>query len=79
MPQRYRAYQDRFGEPPQIPVLYLHGDRDGALGVGFADRARAVLPPGSAAHVIEGAGHFLQVDSPEETIEKITGFIGPVD
>ncbi len=79
VPQRYRAYQDRFGEPPQIPVLYLHGDRDGALGVGFADRARAVLPPGSAAHVIEGAGHFLQVDSPEETIEKITGFIGPVD
>ena len=76
VPQRYRAYQDRFGQPPRIPVLYLHGDRDGALGAGFADRAREVLPSGSSVHVVTDAGHFLQVDKPEETIEAITGFVG---
>ncbi|MFZ2239017.1 MAG: alpha/beta fold hydrolase [Gordonia amarae] len=76
VPARYRAYQDRFGQPPQIPVLYLHGDRDGALGAGFADRARVVLAEGSSVHVVADAGHFLQFDKPEETIGKITGFVG---
>ena len=61
------------------PGSLLHGDRDGALGVGFADRACAVLPTRQRRSCHRGAGHFLQVDSPEETIEKITGFIGPVD
>ena len=37
-----------------------------------------VLPAGSAAHVIDGGGHFLQLDQPAATAERILDFIGSV-
>lgn len=49
--------------PPQ-PTLYLHGDRDGCMGVDLAADAEAFLAPGSRMEVVKGTGHFLHVEAP---------------
>ena len=56
--------------PPQ-PTLYLHGAQDGCIDVRFGRRAAAHLSPGSQAHVVEGAGHFPQLERPD----VVTGLI----
>lgn len=60
---------------PRIPVLVLHGDRDGAMQVGYVEQAMNFLPPGSKVQIIEGAGHFLQVDRPEAVCGAILGHL----
>ena len=60
---------------PSQPTLYLHGDRDGALGVEAARHAGAVLAPGSVHHVIEGAGHFLHLEEPDAVGALVLDFL----
>ncbi|MFE0748654.1 hypothetical protein [Gordonia sp. NPDC058843] len=47
-------------------VAYLHGADDGCMRSRFTDHVREVLPAGSAAAVVAGAGHFLHLDRPDE-------------
>ncbi len=63
------------GIPPQ-PTLYLHGARDGCVGVAAAEAARGGLAPGSEVVVIEGAGHFLHLERPDEVNGRIVEFLG---
>jgi pimeloyl-ACP methyl ester carboxylesterase len=49
--------------PPQ-PTLYLHGERDGCIGVDLVGDAAEHLPPGSRFAVVPGAGHFPQLEQP---------------
>jgi pimeloyl-ACP methyl ester carboxylesterase len=52
--------------PPQ-PHLHLHGRDDRCVAVGWAERAADRLPhPASRVHVVEGAGHFLHLEQPDE-------------
>jgi pimeloyl-ACP methyl ester carboxylesterase len=53
------------GVPPQ-PVLYLHGRNDGCLGVDLTAGAATFLSPESRVEVLDGCGHFLQVEKPAE-------------
>jgi pimeloyl-ACP methyl ester carboxylesterase len=63
------------GLAPQ-PVLYLHGANDGCIGTGAVDAARDYLTvPGSRVEVVEGAGHFLQVERPHEVNRLILEFL----
>jgi pimeloyl-ACP methyl ester carboxylesterase len=52
------------GTPPQ-PVLYLHGRDDGCVGAELADNAALFLSAESRVEVLEGCGHFLQVEQPD--------------
>ena len=51
-------------ETPSQPVLYLHGEKDGCIGVELAHDARTRKPANADVVVVEGAGHFLQLERP---------------
>lgn len=75
LPATYAALADDWLRAPRVPTLYLHGDHDGCLDPRLAGRAGVHLPPGSRAEVVPGAGHFLQLDRPEEVGERIAAFL----
>jgi pimeloyl-ACP methyl ester carboxylesterase len=75
VPETYRGYLDTWTAMPAVPVLVLHGADDGCLQAGYAERGRALLPPGSDAVVVADAGHFLQLERPELVNDLVTGFI----
>ena len=61
--------------PPQ-PLLYLHGADDGCMGAWLAAATPAVLTaPGSRAEIVEGAGHFLQLEQPTVVNRAILDFV----
>jgi pimeloyl-ACP methyl ester carboxylesterase len=61
--------------PHTQPTLYLHGDQDGCVPASVLDEARAALPDGSSAHLVEGAGHFLQYERPDVVNPLIVEFV----
>lgn len=61
----YQAQENAIGGTPPQPHLYLHGRDDGCLGVDLLDNIDAFLPsPGSRSVIVDGAGHFLQLEQP---------------
>ena len=75
-PARYAELHRHWLSAPMLPTLYLHGTDDGCASSDYTEWVRGVLPAGSAAHVIDGGGHFLQLDQPAATAERILDFIG---
>lgn len=63
--------------PLPQPTLYLHGRDDGCLGVEMVgDGVLAGLPAeGSRYEIVDGAGHFLQVEQPEIVNRLIIDFV----
>lgn len=83
----YRAlFQDRYHDPelaelrtlvlgpPQVPVLLLGGDEDGALGVQALRDGEAHLP-GGAVEIVPGTGHFLHLEQPDLVAERIDSWL----
>lgn len=64
------------GSAPQ-PVLYLHGTTDGCHGVRReqVERVRSYTGPGSDSELIEGVGHFMLVERPQQINDRITGWL----
>lgn len=86
--ETYRAVYDMGRVPPELighlvavfsphpqPTLYLHGAADGCVPADVIDQTRAVLPEGSRAELIEGAGHFLQYEQPAAVNKLIVDFL----
>jgi len=61
---------------PTQPTLYLHGRADGCIGVEVAELCATMLPPHARVEVVEGAGHFLQVEKPDEVNRLVLDFLG---
>jgi pimeloyl-ACP methyl ester carboxylesterase len=57
------------------PTLYLHGAADGCISVDLVRNAGRHLTPDSRMKVIQGAGHFLQVEQPEEVNQHILAWV----
>jgi pimeloyl-ACP methyl ester carboxylesterase len=75
VPREYRRWQAALTGRPLSPMLYLHGRDDGCMGVALAACARETLPAGSAVHVVEGAGHFLHLEQPEQVDRLVREFL----
>ncbi|WP_370289391.1 alpha/beta fold hydrolase [Nocardioides sp.] len=50
--------------PPQHPLLYLHGARDGCLDPRIVPVVTARMPAGRV-HAVPDAGHFLELEQPD--------------
>lgn len=74
-PSRYSELHRWWTEQPRIPTLYLHGADDGCMSASFTPFVRAALPNGSAAAVVDNAGHFLQLEQPDEVGRRIVRFL----
>ncbi len=57
------------------PTLYLHGADDGCMGIEVIGPVTDFLAPGSEMVVVDGAGHFLHVERPDEVNDHILRFI----
>jgi pimeloyl-ACP methyl ester carboxylesterase len=70
------ALQNAAGGTPPLPTLYLHGATDGCMGADLAPLAAGVLThEGSRVEVVDGAGHFLHVERPDEVGRRVLDFL----
>lgn len=62
-------------ETPTQPVLYLHGETDGCIGVELARDADSRKPSNARVVIVEQAGHFLQLEQPRRVNELIVDWV----
>lgn len=75
-PPRYAELHEHWLERVRIPTLYLHGADDGCASADYTRWVEPALPPGSRAEIIDGAGHFMQLDRPDDVARLIVDFVG---
>ncbi|SHN46692.1 alpha/beta fold hydrolase [Cryptosporangium aurantiacum] len=80
----YRALRSRGGTrvasaPPRVPLLYLHGDRDGALDPRFFAVVEPRIAPPSRAALLPGVGHFLHLEQPDTVTRHLLDFLRAAD
>lgn len=63
--------------PLPMPVLYLHGRMDGCMGVDTIDDSVLASMPHTASRIelIDGVGHFLQLENPALVNQTILAFL----
>ena len=61
---------------PSQPALYLHGRSDGCVRVELAEQAESLLPTDSRMEVVQGAGHFLQLEEPRRVSQLVADWLG---
>ena len=66
-----------WGGDVDVPLLYLHGTNDGCHGMSQeqVDRVPQHAGPGSASELIEGVGHFMLVERPDEINGRILDWL----
>jgi pimeloyl-ACP methyl ester carboxylesterase len=72
---RYAGQDQATGRRAPQPTLYLHGARDGCIGVDLARGAERLLAPSSRMVVIDDAGHFLHLEKPGEVNDHILTWV----
>lgn len=77
-PGRPAAWEERMrllDGPICVPTLYLHGRDDGCMRAGLDSGMAGSFPAGLQTALIEGAGHFLQLERPDDIARRIASFI----
>jgi pimeloyl-ACP methyl ester carboxylesterase len=75
VPAEYAELHSYRFKLPCRPLLYLHGNQDGAMQVAYAENLLAALPAGGRIQIIRGAGHFAQIDQPEAVATAILDYL----
>jgi pimeloyl-ACP methyl ester carboxylesterase len=71
----YRLEEQATLRLAERPTLYLHGSNDGCIGADLVSDAGRALAPGSRTEVVQGAGHFLHVEKPDEVNQQILAWV----
>lgn len=66
---------DRLYLASALPTLIVWGERDDIIPVSHAYAAHEAIP-GSRLVILEGAGHFPQIEAPEKFVDALLDFIG---
>lgn len=61
--------------PVTVSTLYIHGARDGCIGVDLADGMEALFPNGLRKVLIANAGHFVHAERPDEVNRIVLEFL----
>ncbi len=69
---------DRLYLAAPLPTLIVWGDRDGIIPVSHAYAAHQAMP-GSRLVVLDGVGHFPQVEAPEKFVDALVDFVTSTD
>ena len=68
--------QTRIGaEYPGQPLLYLHGANDGCIGAEVARSAAAISPDNVEVRIVDGAGHFLQLEQVDTVATHVVDWL----
>jgi pimeloyl-ACP methyl ester carboxylesterase len=62
-------------ELPGKPLLYLHGEDDGCIGVDVVRASGPHFPPTTRIEILAGVGHFLQLEAPELVNRLVLSFL----
>lgn len=73
--EAYAAEQRAAGQPPPLPLLYLHGRRDGCVGFDVVADAGAGLGEHGRMEAVADAGHFLHLERPDEVNRMILDWL----
>jgi pimeloyl-ACP methyl ester carboxylesterase len=65
---------DRLYLAAAMPTLIIWGDRDDIIPISHAHVAHEAIP-GSRLVIIEGVGHFPQVEAPEQFVNALVDFV----
>jgi pimeloyl-ACP methyl ester carboxylesterase len=69
------ADQMRLGiEPITVPTMYIHGLGDGCMGVDLAEGMEDSFTAGLAKVLVDGAGHFVHCEKPEQVNREVLKF-----
>lgn len=74
VPSWCREYVGSEHRQPLVPLLTLHGDRDGCLDPRLARVAARNLPPASV-RILPNAGHFLHLERPDAVATVVRSFL----
>jgi pimeloyl-ACP methyl ester carboxylesterase len=75
-PARFAELHQHWLSAPVLPTMYLHGVDDGCATSDYAQWVEPVLPEGSRVEIVDGAGHFMQLDQPDVVAGHILDFVG---
>jgi len=68
----------QLAEPPRrvaVPTLYLHGALDGCIGPEIPDGQESLFEGGFESETVDGAGHFLVLDAPDEVADHVARWL----
>jgi pimeloyl-ACP methyl ester carboxylesterase len=65
-------------EAVTMPTLYVHGARDGCIGVELVEGMGALFPAGLETLIVADAGHFVHQERPDAVNAKLLEFLGPL-
>jgi pimeloyl-ACP methyl ester carboxylesterase len=71
----YAAEEAALSSAGPQPTLYLHGSRDGCIAYDLVADAERHLSPLSRMMIVEGTGHFMQVEKPSVVNELILSWV----
>ena len=70
-----QSAQDLSSTIPSQPLLYLHGRTDGCMGAEVAEFAATELTSNARAEFVDGVGHFMHLEKPNEVNDIILSFL----